>query len=176
MTTIATIKAPAAPDLEALDFEAEVASLLGELSSVQAELLSVLQAKRQRMASVDVAGMEESQSREQALCARLEECHRRRAELLAAARQQGAAADSLGTLVRRGKAGGGAKIGEKAKEISAQMRLLRHESVTNWVLAQRSLLHVAQLIEIIATGGRMQPTYGEGESVHSRGALVNQEA
>ena len=171
MTTIATIQAPAAPDLEA-----EVASLLEELSNVQAELLSVLQAKRQRMATVDVLGMEESQAREQALCVRLEECHRRRAELLATARQQGVPADSLSTLVQRGKRGESARIGERAKELSTQMRLLRHESVTNWVLAQRSLLHVAQLIEIIATGGRMQPTYGEGESVHSRGSLVNQEA
>jgi hypothetical protein len=56
------------------------------------------------------------------------------------------------------------------------MRLLQHQSLANWVLAQRSLLHVSQLIEIIATGGRMQPTYGDKESVHARGSLVNQQA
>ena len=56
------------------------------------------------------------------------------------------------------------------------MRLLQNQSITNWVLAQRSLLHVSQLLEIIATGGRLQPTYGEGETVHSVGSLVNQEA
>ena len=62
------------------------------------------------------------------------------------------------------------------KEATARMRLLQHQSLANWVLAQRSLLHVSQLIEIIATGGRMQPTYGDKESVHARGSLVNQEA
>ena len=56
------------------------------------------------------------------------------------------------------------------------MRILQHHSLANWVLAQRSLLHVSQLLEIIATGGRMQPTYGDSESVHARGSLVNHEA
>jgi hypothetical protein len=56
------------------------------------------------------------------------------------------------------------------------MRLLQHHSLTNWVLAQRSLLHITQLLEIVATGGRLQPTYGKGASSHARGALVDQEA
>ncbi|MCU0373434.1 MAG: hypothetical protein MUE56_09370, partial [Ignavibacteria bacterium] len=30
------------------------------------------------------------------------------------------------------------------------MRLLQHQSLTNWVLAQRSMLHLSQLLEIIA--------------------------
>jgi hypothetical protein len=51
------------------------------------------------------------------------------------------------------------------------MRLLQNQSITNWVLAQRSLLHVSQLLEIIATGGRLQPTYGEGETVNAVGSL-----
>jgi hypothetical protein len=56
------------------------------------------------------------------------------------------------------------------------MRLLQHHSLANWVLAQRSLLHVAQMLEIIATGGRLQPTYGNGESSMSGGALVDHQA
>jgi hypothetical protein len=43
------------------------------------------------------------------------------------------------------------------------MRVLQHHSLANWVLAQRRLLHVAQSLEIIATGGRMRPTYGDTE-------------
>jgi hypothetical protein len=56
------------------------------------------------------------------------------------------------------------------------MRLLQHQSLTNWVLAQRAVLHVSQLLEIIATGGRLQPTYGDGDTLHNRGSLVDQEA
>jgi hypothetical protein len=79
----------------------------------------------------------------------------------------------LATRVGRGKSG---KLGQEVKEAAARMRLLQHHSLANWVLAQRSLLHVSQLLEIIATGGRLQPTYGDTQSVHARGGLVNQEA
>jgi hypothetical protein len=68
------------------------------------------------------------------------------------------------------------KLGARVKESSARMQLLQHHSLANWVLAQRCLLHASQLLEIIATGGRLQPTYGDKESVHARGALVNHEA
>jgi hypothetical protein len=68
------------------------------------------------------------------------------------------------------------KLGSRVKETTARMRLLQHNALANWVLAQRSLLHVSQLLEIIATGGRIQPTYGDRESVHGCGSLVNQEA
>ena len=55
-------------------------------------------------------------------------------------------------------------------------RVLRHHSLTNWVLVQRTLIHLSQMLEIIATGGEMQPTYGKEESVHARGALVDRAA
>jgi hypothetical protein len=56
------------------------------------------------------------------------------------------------------------------------MRLLQHQSLANWVLAQRVMLHLSQLLEIFATGGRLQPTYGRGEMPTSSGALVDREA
>jgi hypothetical protein len=55
-------------------------------------------------------------------------------------------------------------------------RILRHECLTNWVLVQQSLLHLSQLIEIIATGGRMKPTYGNGSDRQDHGALVDRAA
>jgi hypothetical protein len=79
----------------------------------------------------------------------------------------------LASKVSPAKSGG---LGERVKQTAARLRLLQHHSFANWVLAQRSLLHVSQLLEIIATGGRMQPTYGDKESVHARGSLVNHEA
>ena len=72
--------------------------------------------------------------------------------------------------------GKGGKLGQQVKQSAARMRLLQHHSLANWVLAQRSLLHVSQLLEIVATGGRLQPTYGDTESVHAGGGLVNQHA
>jgi len=107
---------------------------------------------------------------------RLDACQRQRRDLLDQAAAGGRPSGSLGRL--SDAAGGAArgKLGEQVKHSSARMRLLQHHSLANWVLAQRCLLHVSQLLEIIATGGRMQPTYGDKDPVHSRGALVNHEA
>jgi hypothetical protein len=159
-----------------LDWETEIAALLDELSSVQDELLALLARKRGQLVAGDLAALAETQVREEQLAVRLKHCQERRADVLAAARKAGLAGDSLGKLASAVSERNRGKLGERANAASARMRLLRNESITNWVLAQRALLHVSQLVEIIATGGRLQPTYGEGESVHSRGSLVNHEA
>lgn len=158
------------------DWEAEITCLLADLSAAQVELLDVLQQKRQRLAKVDLPGLAELQPREEELATRLESCQRRRSELLASAQEAGMPSESIGSLAAAASGHRRGKLGSELKQASARMRLLQNQGLTNWVLAQRSLLHVSQLVEIIATGGRMQPTYGEKESVHSRGSLVNQEA
>ncbi len=159
-----------------LNWEHELAVLLEELSSVQDELLSVLVAKKDCLAAADIAGLPDLQVRELALGERLQACHLRRGELLAAAKELNLPGDSLGRLAASLPARQRDKLGKQVKESEGRMRLLQNQSITNWVLAQRSLLHVSQLLEIIATGGRLQPTYGEGETVHTVGSLVNQEA
>jgi hypothetical protein len=53
---------------------------------------------------------------------------------------------------------------------------VQHHSLTNWVLVQRTLIHLSQMLEIIATGGRMKPTYGEGGRTDAGGSLVDQAA
>ena len=159
-----------------LDWETEVAALLDDLSLVQDELLAVLAEKRERLVAGDLAALGQTQEREEQLASRLKLCQERRADLLAAARKAGHSGDSLGNLASAANSASRGKLGEQVKAASSRMQLLRNESITNWVLAQRALIHVSQLVEIIATGGRLQPTYGEGESVHSRGSLVNHEA
>ncbi len=158
------------------NWEQELAALLGELSNVQDELLAVLIAKKDCLAGAELEALADLQVRELALGERLKACHQRRGEMLAAAQEQNLPGDSLGQLAATLPGRHREKLGKQVKESQAQMRLLQNQSITNWVLAQRSLLHVSQLLEIIATGGRLQPTYGEGETVHSVGSLVNQEA
>jgi flagellar biosynthesis/type III secretory pathway chaperone len=165
----------AAPETS-LDFEAKIGAFLDELSNVQAELLDVLQQKRHALASTDLSRLNELQPREEALAERLGQCQHRRSELLAAAGQEGLPSDNVAKLATRVSGGKSGTLGRRVKETASRLRILQHQSLANWVLAQRSLLHVSQLLEIIATGGRMQPTYGDKESVHARGSLVNQEA
>jgi len=159
-----------------LDFETEIGALLDDLSGVQSELLTVLAEKRAALAKGDLVRLAELQAREEQQAAGLQDCHQRRQDLLAAAKREGRPGDNLAKLATRTSGGKTSKLGGRVKETAARMRILQHQSLANWVLAQRSLLHVSQLLEIIATGGRLQPTYGDKESVHARGSLVNQEA
>ncbi len=159
-----------------IDLEIEIGALLDELSNVQSELLGALGEKREALIRGNVVRLAELQPQEERLASRLAECLERRSALLAAAKQQGRPNESLAKIAKTAGGGKSGKLGERVKQTAARMRLLQHESLANWVLAQRSLLHVSQLIEIIATGGRMQPTYGDKESVHACGSLVNQQA
>lgn len=178
-TVVVVPPVPTAVD-PGVDWEAAIAGLLAELSSVQEELLAVLAEKRERLGGVDLAGMTELQGREQALLERLQVCHTRREELLAQAKQEGLPADSVQSLAKGLKTSASAAEREKLrKELAAsqsRMRLLQAQSLTNWVIAQRSLLHVSQMLEIIATGGRLQPTYGVGEGAQARGGMLDHEA
>jgi flagellar biosynthesis/type III secretory pathway chaperone len=162
--------------LEAPVDVAQIAGLLGELSQVQAELLDLLKQKQQRMASQSPSELVSLVEREQELTQRMQACHDHRAALLAHAEREGLPGDSIASLATAVEGGPRGPLARQAKETAARMRLLQHHSLVNWVLAQRALLHVAQLLEIIATGGRMQPTYGSGDHSTSRGNLLSGEA
>ena len=158
------------------DWERELANLLGDLTVVQTEMLDVLNAKRDRMMSGDVEGSKNLHERAEHLLQRLEGCHQRRSQLLQEASKRSLPSSSLGKLAMRAGVANRGGLVKQVKEASMRTRLLHHHSLASWVLAQRSLLHVAQMLEIIATGGRLQPTYGKGEPDMSGGALVDHEA
>jgi len=159
-----------------IQWETELAGLLNDLCATQDELIGVLTEKRGLLVAADTAGMLAMQGREQELLARLQSCHQRRGELLAQAAAVGLPSDSIRSLaaslpVRRSGA-----VNDRVQEAASRARLLQHHSLTNWVLAQRTLLHLSQLLEIIATGGRLRPTYGKAQPVDSSGSLVDQAA
>lgn len=158
-----------------IDWEVDLTSLLDELSNVQSELLDVLAAKRESMASNDMQQMVELHPRAEALCDRLRSCHARREQLLDAAKGQGLPAENLGSIASTLTTAERGKVTRQMTAASARMRLLQHQSLANWVLAQRTILHLSQLLEIIATGGQLQPTYSRDEPSDSRGALVDKE-
>jgi len=155
------------------DLENDIAQLLVSLTGVQEELLEVLRQKRDMMVQCNTDGMRALQPREEALNGHLQELHDRRGELLQRATDKGIRVDTLRQLAAQLPHSDDEELENQVREVSDRMRLLQHQSLTNWVLAQRSLLHVSQLLEIVATGGRFQPTYGKGEPVPSSGALVD---
>src|SRR3954449_8881847 len=157
-------------------WESEIGGLLTELSEVQTALLATLGEKRKLLISRDQPALAAMSGREQELVNRLEACHERRQELLARAQSEGLPADSISSLSEVLPEGTRGRMHASIQETANRTKLLQHQSLANWVLVQRSLLHLSQLIEIIATGGRSKPTYGKGSDGAASGALVDRAA
>jgi FlgN protein len=157
-------------------WESDIGGLLAELAEVQSALLGTLSDKRQLLAAGDQEALLAMAGREQAVAARLQACHERRQQLLAKANADGLPSDSIQSLSGELPAESRERVQASIREAAHRTQLLQHQSLANWVLVQRSLLHLSQLIEIIATGGRLQPTYGKGSDHAASGALVDRAA
>ena len=157
-------------------YEGEIGALLAELADVQSALLAVLSDKRKLLVTGNVDALTAIGSREAELAVRLQACHERRLLLLARADAEGLPADSIQSLSDRLPVSSRQQMQASIREAANRSQLLRHQSLTNWVVVQRSLLHLSQMIEIIATGGRPKPTYDKGSGSQSGGALVDRAA
>lgn len=158
------------------NWETDIAALLSELSATQDDLFEILAQKRRLLTASDAAGMQDLEPRERELIARLEACHSRRGELLARASQHNLPGDSIRSLAKSIASPGRKQLERQLADAAHRARLLSHQSLTNWVIIQRTLIHLSQLLEIIATGGRTRPTYGKGAYAASGGSLVDQAA
>src|SRR5688572_25975519 len=135
-------------------WEQELGDFLAELTTVQSELLSVLNSKREAVARGDIEAVDALRPRAEQLLDQLQTFQDRRAHMLESAAEQGLPSSSLSKLATHAAPTHRSKLGKQVKESAARMRLVQHECLANWVLAQRSLLHISQMLEIIATGGR----------------------
>ncbi|REJ66874.1 MAG: hypothetical protein DWQ31_13150 [Planctomycetota bacterium] len=161
----------------ATNFEPDIASLLTELSSIQTELLALLDEKRRLLIEKRADELGELETRERDLIGRLQTCHDRRGQLLAQAEEAELPCDSLRSLVATADQPNRGELRSQIDKVASDGRILQHKSLANWVFVQRWLIHLSQLLEIIATGGQLQPTYGKGtETNASGGALVDQAA
>ena len=156
------------------NWESELAALLQRLSAAQQELLSLLSAKRELIVRRDHQSLAALASREGELVSELQACQRRRQELLARADAEGLPNSSLAELSAALPKSAAQSLRKPVSEAQDRARLIRHECLTQWVAVQRTVLHLSQMLEIIATGGRSQTTYGKGRSVERSGALMDQ--
>jgi hypothetical protein len=157
-------------------WESDIGGLLAELAEVQTALLGTLNEKRLLLAAGDHVALAAMGQREQELANRLQACHEHRQLLLARAGEDGIPSDSIRTLSDRLPPESRGRVQASIQEATERTKLLQHQSLASWVLVQRSLLHLSQLIEIIATGGRPKPTYGKGSDRAAGGALVDRAA
>ena len=159
-----------------MNWEHELTDLLNGLSAVQTELLEVLGEKRRYLVTSDVDALAALQPREQDLLDRLQSCHDRRGELLDRAAAEGLPNESVRQLASSLGADERGDLSDRIDEAAGRARLVQHHSLTNWVLVQRTLIHLSQMLEIIATGGRLKPTYGKDGRTDAGGSLVDQAA
>ena len=155
------------------EWEEPLANLLSELSGTQTDLLALLEKKRQRLISGDRDALLSMQAEEARLAERLAECQERRQELLAVAEEQGLPSRDLRSLAEAMPTDQRARLRPVVREARNRARLLQHQSLTNWVLVQRRLLHLSQMVEIIATGGQKSPTYERSGPSAAGGALMD---
>ena len=158
------------------DWEQEISGLLSELAETQSELLEVLSYKQDQLAGKSEFSADDA-DREIKLLERLHACHDRRAELLSSAKSEGKPAASLRTLadsIPEGKED--MRFRTRFQQAEQQSKLIQHRCLTQWLVAQRTLIHLAQMLEILATGGRDQPTYGKGPLSSHTGGLMDQDA
>lgn len=144
-------------------WETELTRFLAELLAVQEETLAHLKQKRELLRTSNVAGLAEANVEGDRLCRRLQECLDHRGELLEQAAKEGIAVDNITGLVDTLPSGPRRAVRLQARETNARAQLLKHYSLTNWVVTQRTLLHLSQILEIIATGGRRKPTYSKSQ-------------
>jgi hypothetical protein len=157
-------------------WESELAELLTELSAAQDQTLEILARKRELLVAGDEEGLAALAKQEETAIQDLQQCLRRREQLLERASTEGLPGDSIQSLAKALPSDAETGISERVGQATLRTRLLKHHSLTNWVLVQRTLLHLSQMLEIIATRGKLQPTYGKEEATHLCGALVDRAA
>lgn len=154
-------------------WEAPLSELLGDLSQTQTELLEVLGRKRDLLVAGDREGLTAIGPEEEQLAARLAECQQRRQSLLESAGERGMPHEDLRSLAEAMPDAARRALRPQIREARSRARLLQHQSLTNWVLVQRTLLHLSQMIEIVATGGQKPPTYEKSGPSASGGVLMD---
>lgn len=156
------------------DWESLLASLLERLTAAQRELLALLATKRELIVQRDHASLSALAVREQRLGDELRQCHDERQRLLAQAETEGLPRRSLADLTAALPKSSGQRLDRPIAEARQRAALIRHECLAQWVTMQRTVLHLSQMLEIIATGGRVAPTYGSGGAPERSGALMDQ--
>ena len=157
------------------NWESELASFMKDLLAVQSETLDMLTRRRQLLADADSDGLLGLVNNEQELVDRLQGCLARRQELLDQAGREGLASKDIRSLANSlpREQRGDAK--RQIIEANAKTRLLKKQTLVNWIVSQKALIHLSQMLEIIATRGRGKPTYEKGNQAAVGGFLVNQE-
>lgn len=157
--------------------ETKIIEFLEELSEVQEATLDILQRKTKLLATADTKSIAALAPEEQTSVERLQKCLEKRAELLELAKNERLPCDSIESLARHlDTINPELFLEEMCFESKNRTKIMRLQSLTNWVLVQRTTSHFTQILELISAKGRPSATYERkknGGVFTSGGALVD---
>ncbi|MCL2303751.1 MAG: flagellar protein FlgN [Planctomycetaceae bacterium] len=155
----------------------QIQEFLDKLSVVQDATLDFLKRKGDLLGKSDAKGLTEIADEEQTVMDRLHGVFELRHQILQQAKEADLPSDTLESLAARlDKENPGNALEERCRDSIQKSRLLRHQSLANWVLAQRTAIHLSQLIEIIGTKGKPNSTYSRHhnkEKSYTGGSIVD---
>ncbi|MGL6225438.1 MAG: flagellar export chaperone FlgN [Thermoguttaceae bacterium] len=157
-------------------WETEISAFLSELSLLQEETLYLLKQKGDLLAQSKTEEIEAMKEHESQVLAKMTLLLQQREKMLQIAKAENLPHDSIESLAQRIdlESPENNRLGEKCRQSVHQARLLQHQSLTNWVLTQRSLIHVAQVLEMISSRGKPRGTYNrrQNKESHSIGGTL----
>lgn len=136
-----------------------ILDFLKQLVNAQDATISVLQRKQKLLVKPNQGGLEAIAGEEKSVLQKLEEIQQRREEILTQGRKQGIEAESLQELCEKMLPN---HFDCQRLIVSAgqRSRQIRYIALSNWSMTQRSMIHLAQMLEIIETKGQGKTTYG----------------
>ncbi len=138
--------------------EQDILQFLNKLSAVQERTMSVLSRKQELLVKPNREELARIAVEENEVLGLLKQCLDRREEILAAAREQGHAVESIQSLCQKILPPRSECL-RLAEESARRSRLIQFQSLTNWVMTQKSIIHLSQMLEIVATRGQGKTTY-----------------
>lgn len=136
-----------------------ILEFLRELAAAQDKAISVLKRKQQLLIKPNKAELDKMAVEENAVLADLHQVIQRREDILQQGLTQGVRADSIQLLCEK-LLPNDFECQKQIIAASQRSRQLRYLATTNWTMSQRSMIHLAQMLELIETKGQGKVAYG----------------
>ncbi|MDR1385872.1 MAG: flagellar protein FlgN [Planctomycetaceae bacterium] len=157
----------------------QLSKFLKSLLSAQQETITLLERKQSLFAANDLTAIETMIPQERQAAETLQQCLAERQKLLQDAAAEGLPSESVGMLARAVVPDQDEEFWRIFRTTQYQSSLLRQHNITNWVVTQRGLLHISQMLDIIAARGQPRPTYTRNHSKNigtTGGSLMDRKA
>lgn len=143
------------------DWLDEVERFVDVLETTQQELLGTLRLKRRALASADVDDLARLTSAASEVAQRLKSLTTWRSKLLDEARHSGIESATLSDALSNDAALRPETLRGRLEAVQVRFGEARREAWVQWIVARRAGSCYADILDIIARGGRRSPVYGD---------------